>query len=1238
MSRRRKILLALLGLVLLVPSAALYVVATTQWGLQLVVSRLGKAGPVTITVGTVSGTLVDGFTVDKVRIQHRLSDVTIEHASGRIELLPLLVLQRITLPEVKAAHVSVIVLSSPDVADREARFLPALLRVDADAVHADVTDITLQSGRVVQLRNIDSALTVYPKQIRVRSSRLEYELVHIVATGHVQAARPLGLDGDVELSWAIEGQPDWLVFAKFDGDLAKLPITGRVQKPFHASFEGAATTLNKGWDFAGHAKIRDFDLQPFGGGTALGIISGELDVTSVGNAFTAKGRLTPPGLQAGAMGVDFHGSYAQKVVTIQSATVTHAASGARATTRGSATIVKGGPELNLAGDWSRFRWPLASAAPAFESPRGRYALRGVKPWNVELEGDVIAAEQPAIPAQARGLLSGESLRIDEATVQALGGTAKFAGEARWRPAESWSVAGAMTELDTARLRADLPGQASFDFKASGAPFGAEGSLDFEAQRLAGKLRGHDLGGKARIARAAGSEDWQFRGVDVSLGRARLQLDGYLGVQSDLTFAINADDLSLFDPEAKGRIVASGRYAGTREVPQLQFKGRGTDFTWKDYKLAALDADFDLDMRADGRAQGHIDASQLTVGSRTMQKASLVLTGSGASQHLTLVIDAAPLASTLVAQGAMKDGLWQGTLANLTLQDNRNLKLALEAPAALALNLKQQQLGQTCLKGTAERLCLSGQRQADGTWKAILNADSIPLQALTAGLTQDIDYDGTINFQTELAGNSTDLPVGTFRGQLQQAQLNHTLSNGTVERLSLGSGTVTANATTTGFSVQLGLDAGTAGSIKGELTGEHTANEWRDYPIKGHLDAKTDGLALLDIYVGGIDKATGTLITKVDIGGTLGAPSVQGLLQLRDASIDVYQVNLALRELSLDANFNTESLDISGASKMGNGKAIFKGKLEWKDGEPYGDLHVESENEKSLRVVDVPEARIEISPKLDFKITGHRIDATGEVRVPYARLEPADLTTVVLASSDERIVGAPVVEQRWQVVHNILVVLGDDVRLESRGLKARLGGSIRVRGDDAKIVRGEGELNIAEGDFRYAGRLLDIERGRLIFDNVPLSDPGVDLRAQKVFPDVTAGVNVRGMLRSPVVTFFSEPAIPSSQIQALLVAGSLDSVQSSNRSGAARNAIIAQGLSIAAQRLSSRVGVDDVGLETDLSNETSLVLGKVLSPKLYVSWGISLAEAINTLKLRYTIGDRWTIKTEAGKARSADIVF
>ena len=92
-------------------------------------------------------------------------------------------------------------------------------------------------------------------------------------------------------------------------------------------------------------------------------------------------------------------------------------------------------------------------------------------------------------------------------------------------------------------------------------------------------------------------------------------------------------------------------------------------------------------------------------------------------------------------------------------------------------------------------------------------------------------------------------------------------------------------------------------------------------------------------------------------------------------------------------------------------------------------------------------------------------------------------------------------------------------------------------------------------------------------------------------------------------------------------------------GAASNTALVQGGAMLAQELGQHVGIQEVGVESDLlTNDTSLVLGKYLSPRLYVSYGISLAEVINTVKLRYTVGDRWTVKMESGKARSADLVF
>jgi translocation and assembly module TamB len=1237
MSLRRKIILGLLLLVLLLPTALVYYIATTESGLRLVAERLGKLGPVTLTIRGVKGTLVTGFSIENLRIQHRLSDVQATQVQGHVELLPLLAM-RIHIPTLKVDTVSVQVFRSDRPrSDWIPRFLPSMLRIDVDSATAVRGKLIAINDRIFDVRAVSAAGTVLPKQIRIQSFALDYDLIHLSGMGRVLAALPFGIEGTVTTLYTPKGLPAWSIVTDMNGDLDQLPLVGRIDKPFNASFKGAAYTLTTGWNIKADSVIRNLDINAFGGGKALGIISGNLAVTLDSSGFTARGPLTPTGLKAGPMAIEFDGSYTNKHVQIRRATAHHAASGSRVHLRGGVDFGDAGPRLALNGTWSPLQWPLTSKQPAFRSPSGSYKLSGVKPWDVEARGDIETIDAPLVPATLRGKLTGDALTIDAATAQWSDGLASFAGNARWNPAESWRISGNMRGMNPQKIRPDLPGKLDFNFAAEAAPFGNAGTLDLRIERLTGTLRKQPAAGGGHFILPAGSKDWHFDKVDLRFGRTRIQLDGGLGAQRDLRFAIDADDLSLFDAGAKGRVSARGRYAGTADAPLLLLKAQGSDFEWQGRRIAAMDANVDINLAPGGRAQGKIELRDLTLSDRTVQKLSLQLDGPSDAQRLNLQLDAKPLHSVLSAGGKVEDGQWRGTIQTLSIDDAHNLRLSLEAPAALAFNLDDFQLGRTCLKDNAEKVCIDAQR-VNQAWNTHFSAEALPLRALTAGLTQELEYEGTINLVGDAAG-SKQLPItGNLRGELQNARLRHHRSNGREEIIALGTGEIVAVAGPADFSVQVRLDAASSGKIEGALTGNRAGSEWHAFPIKGNLDASTDALGLLEIYVGGIDRATGRLNTSITIGGTLGQPEIQGLLLLRDAQIDLYQVNLSLRDLTLDAKFNADALDLSGQSRIGDGVTQFHGRLAWRNREPFGALHFEGKN---LRLVNVPEARIEASPNLDFKLEGRRMEITGEVEVPLARLEPADLANAVLVSNDERMVGAPLTDpaQRWIVVSDIRLSLGDNVRVNSLGLNAKLGGSITLRTDESQISRGQGELNVVEGKYAYLGRLLDIERGKLIFNNGPVGDPGIDLRAQKVYADITAGLNVRGSLRNPRLTFFSEPAIPQSQIASLILAGgSLESVQNSTRTGAARNDLLAQGGAILAQQLGSRVGIEDVGIESDLSNETSLVLGKYLSPRLYVSYGISLAEAINTLKLRYTIGDRWTLKTEAGKARSADIVY
>ena len=573
-----------------------------------------------------------------------------------------------------------------------------------------------------------------------------------------------------------------------------------------------------------------------------------------------------------------------------------------------------------------------------------------------------------------------------------------------------------------------------------------------------------------------------------------------------------------------------------------------------------------------------------------------------------------------------------------------MHLSLAAPTALvaALDGEELRLERLCLHDVVAAFCATAENLQDHS-QISLSAARVPLRALTAGVAGDTTYEG----QVSLEARAESLPgapwYGTVTGALADALVRHHLSGGRIESFSLGNGNVQAALDASGLAASVILDAGAAGNISGHLAAHGSGTINGAWPMAGELRLQTQSLGFIDSYVAEVDRVSGQLDANLALAGTLGAPVFNGELKVSHGEIDAYQINMALRDLNLDARLKGTQLQLQGDAKAGSdGHGQISGAIDWRESLPYGQLHLTGEN---LRVVNIPEARVQASPDVYMKLNGHRIDVTGTVALPYARLlRPDTLTNAARTSNDEVIVTSdqgPAAES-FHVFSDLTLRLGERVTIDTLGLVGRLSGSLRTVADDSGFNRGTGELQVEEGKYTAYGRKLDIERGRLQFKNGPLNDPIIDLRAVKAFPDITAGVNVRGTLRQPRLTFFSDPPVSQSQIVSLLIAGgSLETVQNTSdpqRNSAARNNMLLQGSALLFQQFGSKVGLDDVSVESGLNNDTSLVLGRFLSPRLYVSYGVSLVESINTIKARYTIGDHWAIRTEAGTNQSADLVY
>ncbi len=1117
--------------------------------------------------------------------------------------------------------------------------MPGALRVDANRLQVTRGSLLLANGTSYDATGVEAAAIVRSREIRVLRGGMDLPFLNVQASGRLLAGSPLALNGQTRLNIHAEGQPDWIIHGEFDGDLEELPLTASITTPFRARFQGRAVDLTRGWRWRGDTTIEDLDIRAWGGGGALGLIRGTLALTGDRDGYTAKGRLEPLGLEAGEFAFDGRGSYSQRVVTLDSVLLDHAPSRAHAAVHGTISVEDGGPRLQLAGDWARFRWPLLGDAPAAQSAAGRFTLAGVRDYAVEATGELAPSDLPSMPATLRGVLSGDRLVVNDAQLDAYGGKASLSGEARWSPQERWHLNGNATGIDISRVRTDVAGRLDVDFRASGREFDPAGEVDIAIDRLAGRLRGLPARGKGQIARRGGPDarDWRFDAVELQVGGSHVNLEGSTRAPRDLAFDLRSDDLSLLAPDLRGRITARGRFAGSQNEPVLRLQAEGAGFEWAASSLERLDADLDIQLSPDGRTRGTLHARHLLLAGRGIDDVKVDLSGTPSANTLGINVSAPPIAVALRARGAWANDHWRGLVDSLDLGDGDRLALRLTEFAPLTMSASAQSLGRACLEGDGARLCLQGE-QADGAWRASTLARNLPLRALTGGLSKETRYEGRVALDFDAHGGMHQPTGAKLAARLDGADVHQRLPNGREERIALGSGTIDGELTDDRFQLKVGLEAGDSGRVKGAVDGRRVGDDWRDWPVSGSAELATDALGLIDLIVTDVDRVAGRITAHADIAGTLGAPDLRGNLQVRNGELDFYQVNLGIRAIDFDVKLTDRALELGGTLQAGAGKARIDGRIAWSDGNPQGRLALKGEH---LKLVDVQEAQITASPDLAFQINGRRIDVTGEVDVPEAHLDPADLTNATLPSGDERLVGATPADpaRQFQVVSDIRLKLGDKVSINTYGLTGKLSGAIDARTDENDVTRASGELNVIEGRYTAFGRNLDIERGRLLFNNGLVADPAVDLRAQKVYPDITAGVNVRGTLRAPRMTFYSEPAIPQSQIVSLILAGgSLESVQNGDRRGGARNEMLAQGGAILAQQFGSRVGIDDVGIESDRTNDTSLVLGRYLSPRLYVSYGISLAEAINTVKLRYTIGDRWTLKTESGRARSADIVY
>jgi translocation and assembly module TamB len=130
-----------------------------------------------------------------------------------------------------------------------------------------------------------------------------------------------------------------------------------------------------------------------------------------------------------------------------------------------------------------------------------------------------------------------------------------------------------------------------------------------------------------------------------------------------------------------------------------------------------------------------------------------------------------------------------------------------------------------------------------------------------------------------------------------------------------------------------------------------------------------------------------------------------------------------------------------------------------------------------------------------------------------------------------------------------------------------------------------------------------------------------------------GLQITGTAKRPVLNVFSNPPMDQSDALSYLITGKpISQVGSGGESNMVNQAAQALGSAtgnLLAKSIGSKLGIEDIGVSSSeaLNGSSAFTVGKYLSPRLYLSYGVGLFEPGQVITLRYRLSRRWNFEAQ-----------
>ncbi|VUD42511.1 Translocation and assembly module TamB [Thalassocella blandensis] len=847
-----------------------------------------------------------------------------------------------------------------------------------------------------------------------------------------------------------------------------------------------------------------------------------------------------------------------------------------------------------------------------------------------------------------------------------------------------------THINPEFLDSEWRGDLSLDLDAEAML--ADNQSVFSVNQLAvnGKLRERKFSLDSQV-------DWEnavltLHRFNLSSGESIAQVKGVLpqhagNTDGNLTWEIDVKNMQDILPDLKGKVASQGSVKGSIDEPDIQVTANVQNLQSNVVAIASAEADASFKLIRDGQSfisspiKVGVNVEGLSNGAINIDALNFNMGGALDSHSLGLTLQSDDLDFTLAADGA---------LANSTNQYRWNFSLEesdihyLDYPAwvltqAASGNVAADASGmdRACWKSEVSEFCLIAQYNPKEKSQFRLDLEQLPANMLSAFYPETLEIDTQINGSASVelergALKRIAVDLITSEGKLiwqniasestsQQAKSPETLAsnpqatdNESEDEIVLGEGHYNLrfeDVLTANVSLPLQNEKG----ILVNLTTSGAGQPVTEQSLQGRVTIGFDNIGFLTEFIPVLTDIHGTLKGDVEVGGTLAEPVLAGNVNLVDGGLTSEEYGVDWTNIKADLkNHSGSGIAYEISVDSGEGKLKVKGQTVFEMKNFSTELAISGDR---FLLVDNEELRLIVSPEVGLTLSNNELRVNGDVIVNKGRFSPKELPKgAVTVSEDQIIVSQNTVvgqQNNLQQYISLNIRIEESVKVTAFGFKGGINGGLKVHGEPGRATTATGQLQVVDGEYRAYGQGLVVDYGKIIFAGGPVDRPGIDIKAHRnPAENITVGVFVQGYLGNTEFKLFSEPAGMSEteQLSWLILGRALEENNTEDNDMLAEAALslsISRADSVL-KKLSGEVGVDSIGISTGTgeagaasdSNNAELVLGKYLSPELFVSYGIGLFNQINTLRIEYIFNKNWRFATETSteKVGGGDLIY